>query len=165
MKRLKSTTGRGDKSALFDGEEHMMRLKSSKGRGEKSALFDGEEHMMRLKSSKGRGEKSALFDGQEHVTCLKSSGGVATAAKSALFDGTDFNDRLRVAGAANKLTLFHGLHERSKRKARGGHPFFKCQGAQLLVNCIVQPLIFRSSASHYCHKQRSTEGAMLPVYS
>ena len=103
--------------------------------------------MMRLKSSQGRGEKAALFDGQEHVTCLKSSGGVASAAKSALFDGTDFNDRLRVAGrgeksavfhgeehmkdshrvrgAAKKLTLFHGLHERAKRKARGGHPSFK----------------------------------------
>ena len=125
----------------------MKRLKSTTGRGEKSALFDGEEHMMRLKSSQGRGEKAALFDGQEHVTCLKSSGGVASAAKSALFDGTDFNDRLRVAGrgeksavfhgeehmkdshrvrgAAKKLTLFHGLHERAKRKARGGHPSFK----------------------------------------
>ena len=160
-----ASTGRGEKSALFDGPEHVKRLKSTTGRGEKSALFDGVEHMMRLKSSEGRGEKSALFDGQEHVACLKSSRGVATAAKSALFDGTDFNDRLRVAGAANKLTLFHGPHERTNRKARGGHPFFKCQEAQLLVNCIVQPLIFRSSASHYCHKQRSTEGAMLPVYS
>ena len=160
-----ASTGRGEKSALFDGPEHVKRLKSATGRGEKSALFDGEEHMMRLKSSEGRGEKSALFDGQERVACLKSSRGVATAAKAALFDGTDFNDRLRVAGAANKLTLFHGLHERSNRKARGGHPSFKCQGAQLLVNCLAQPFVFSSSASHYCHKQRSTEGAELPVYS
>ena len=102
----------------------MKRLKSTTGRGEKSALFDGEEHMMRLKSSKGRGDKSALFDGQEHVACLKSSRGVATAAKAALFDSTDFKDRQRVAGAAKNLKLFHGLHERSNRKARGGHPFF-----------------------------------------
>ena len=70
-----ASTGRGEKSALFDGPEHVKRLKSSEGRGEKSALFHGEEHMKDSHRVRGAATKLKLFHGLHERAKRKARGG------------------------------------------------------------------------------------------